>query len=476
MLVAATLLPGCGGNDRPAPGPAPLTTADQPAAGAVFAPGPRRVVVISLDCLRADRLSCYGNPVHTSAFLDSLAAAGTRFSRATAPANWTLPSHVSLFTGTYLFRHGVLRASQRIPAASPHPVELLRQAGFRTAAFTGGGYVHAVYGYDQGFEVYESFRQLHGKWPELLAKSEAWLTAHRGEDSFLFLHTYEVHEPFTPPDAFLRRLLPSPATEVSGEIAHMRLLEQRGPTPLEVAEVVAHYDADILYTDELLGDWYRRLAERGLTDNLLLIVSSDHGEQFWEHGHHGHGHNYLGPEVTDVPLLVRLPDGAAEGRRGRVSEHPASFLDLLPTVLDAAGVVPPWPLDGVSLLPEVMDRPVPDHEQRARRLRTAGIGGQRVPLWICEGVHFLTVGAGPWRAVLPRPAATRKTLRQQPALYDLAEDPGMQRPLPMAGAVADSLRAALARLIALGGAPLASEPVELTEEAKEQLRALGYTN
>jgi arylsulfatase A-like enzyme len=432
--------------------------------------------VISLDCLRADRLSCYGNPVRTSAFLDSLARAGARFSRATAPANWTLPSHSSLFTGTYLFRHGVLRVSHRIPEASPHPIELLRQAGFRTAAFTGGGYVHAVYGYDRGFEVFESFRQLHGKWPELLAKSESWLAAHRNEDSFLFLHTYEVHEPFTPPEAYVRRLLPAPRTAVNGEIAQLRELQQRGPTPLEIAEVVAHYDADILYTDELLGAWYRRLAAAGLTENLLLIVSSDHGEQFWEHGHHGHGHNFLGPELTDIPLIVRLPDAAAEGRRGRVIDQPASFLDLFPTVLDAAGLTPPWPMDGVSRLPEVMDRPVPEHDRRARELRTAGIGGHRVPLSICEGLQFLAVDAGGWRALLPRPATAGKTLRQQPALYDLTADPGMQRPLAMRGAVADSLRAALARLVAGGGSALTPEPVELTDEAREQLRALGYTN
>ncbi len=460
LLALAGLAPGCGA----------------PRVEPVFGPGPRTIVVVSLDCLRADRLHCYGNPVPTSPFLDRLAAGNARFTRATCPANWTLPSHLSLFTGLYPHRHGVINPLQSLNGATGHLVEPLRAAGFRTAAFTGGGYLQARFGHDRGFETYWGAPRIDGVLDETLARARAWLAGHRGEDAFLFLHTYEIHEPFTPPPEYLRRILPEPRTDVTGDIAQMRELAKKGATPEQVREIVAHYDADILHTDAKLGAFRAALDSLGLGDNLLFVVSSDHGEQFWEHGGTGHGGDFLGPELTDIPLIVSLPRASAAAARGRVVDAEASFLDILPTVLDAAGLPVPSDLDGYSLLPELLGRRPDVIGKAARDRRAVEVAGRRAPLGLTEGLRFASVRAGGWKAFVSLPRAGDRRLKLAPALYDLRADPRELAPLPLTGPVAEALAGVLPRRVASGLSSFAPGRSEIDETTNRQLRALGYVH
>lgn len=496
-LAALAALAGCA-RERPAPPPA------------VFGPGPRCVVVVSLDCLRADRLHCYGNPVETSPFLDRLAAEGTRFARATCPGNWTLPSHMSLFTGLYPHRHGVINGNCSLAAAAPHLVEPLRAAGWRTAAFTGGGYLAPRYGYDRGFETYWAAPRIDGVLDETLARASAWLAEQRGHDVFLFLHTYEIHEPFTPPAEYLRRLLPEPRTNVTGEIAQMRELAKTGATPEQIREIVARYDADILHTDAKLGAFRAALDTLGLGGNLLFIVSSDHGEQFWEHGKTGHGGDMLGAELTDVPLIVTLPaagagragragEPAARGRagggdpRGRVLDDEVSFLDIMPTVLEAAGLPAPPAIDGVSLLPALLGgtdagaardaagtrpaaRGAGNGQPSARERRRLEIAGRAVELAVTEGLRFAAVRAGGWKLIAPLPEAAGRRLKMAPALYDLRADPRELNPLPARDPIAEALGGVLPGWERLGLPSYRPGQAAVDEATQRQLRALGYVH
>ncbi len=484
LAILAGGLCGCGG-----PG-------DGDKAASLFADGPRRIVVVSLDCLRADRLGCYGCERPTSPFLDRMAAEGVRFSDVTAPATWTLPSHVSLFTGLYPAHHGVVGADRVMDPATPHLVEAIRGAGFATAAFTGGGYLQSRYGHDRGFDTYESARKLSREWERTLEKAEVWLRGHADDDAFLFLHTYEIHAPYNPPLEYVRRFLPEPRSDYRGESEILQKMKDRGMTEAEKDEIRAHYDAGIAYTDELFGAFWDRLEAAGLTENLLLIVSSDHGEEFWEHGGHGHSRDRLGTEVTGVPMIVRLParadgdDGGATAEAafapGRVVDLPVSFLDVLPTALDAAGLERPEGLDGFSLLPELTGRPATEAEIAVRQRRTAVFGESREPLGFCDGETLVAVRAGAWAALLPRPGGAggdagaeagsiSPATERGPGLYDLRTDPGEIHHLDLAGPAAESLEAALAGLISPERAPdaaMADEPVD--EATKRQLKALGY--
>ncbi len=442
----------------------------------VFHDGPRRVIVISLDSLRADHLGCYGYDKPTTPFLDELAAHQFRFARTTAPANWTLPSHVSLFTGLYPLRHGVDQETEALAETVPLLVEPLKEAGFATASFNGGGFLKADFGYDRGFDVYVSAEKMSGATEGTLEKAKAWLLENRDRDTFLFLHTYEIHVPYTPPSPWRLKFLEGRHSSVRGTTQQMRMIKQDGKVPGRniVRDLIACYDGGIGYTDFLLGRFYRWLQEQGLDDNLLLIVSSDHGEAFWEHGQHGHNGDLLGPEVTDVPLIVALP-GRAPDAPGVVIDREVSFLDIMPTVLEACDLPVPEGLDGYSLLPELIGRKVSETGKAARLGRQLEVDGEVVPLAVTEGNNYVALRAGTRAAVVHRPPHTLDRVKIWPALYDLATDPGEQQPLPPDNVLLPRFEGALRGIMARGRvAGDHAEPATVDEETRKQLEALGY--
>lgn len=461
LLLLLTLPTGCGRD----PGP-------------IFGAGPRRIIVVSLDTLRADHLGCYGYDAPTSPRLDALAADGVRCARATAPSNWTLPSHASLFTGLLPARHGVREQRHVLGEEPAHLVETLRDDGFATAAFTGGGFLHPRHGLDRGFDHYDWQEEFEHAWDDTLDEARAWLSRRRDRDVFLFLHTFEIHVPYTAPPMYLRRFSDNHRMRFGGLAVQIQALKRKGDElrPRDIADVVARYDAGIAYADDLLGRFLDWLAAEGLDGNLLLVVTSDHGEELWEHGDHGHNDDHLGPEVTDVPLLLRLPGGAAGGT---VVPDEVSFLDVMPTVLDAAGLPRPAGLDGYSLLPEIDGRPPARGEREARRRRrlTPEVGPDGPAVGFCEGPRHAAVIAPGWRLLAPLPGLEPSPPHAiWPALYDLEADPGTLDPLPATGDVAERLRAALGRFAGEETGPRHTPPTagELDEGTRRQLEALGY--
>ncbi|GEM_PF-1264674 len=326
------------------------------------------VILISLDTLRPDRLGCYGDEPSDSPHLDALAAEGMLFTDAYSTSSYTLPSHGSMLTGQYPAFHGAVDVTDALdPQRSPLLADLLADAGYVTAGFTGAGYVSSEYGFATGFDRYShndpvwAVDTVRGamlldtmSWerlplsPELLRRYDAgsvtdWLeTRPDGAPFFLFLHTYIAHN-FAPSEPWLKShgLLGR-----SGEDGFQRPFNHKdreafnNGAELSLSDVqkqyLPYYDATIAMADEFVGQVLASLSAAGLSDHTMVVVTSDHGEEFGEHGFFGHGET-LYDGNTRVPLIVRLPADQA-GEPGQVLTAPVSLVDIAPWVLSVAGL------------------------------------------------------------------------------------------------------------------------------------------
>ncbi|MBI1382035.1 MAG: sulfatase-like hydrolase/transferase [Planctomycetaceae bacterium] len=368
--------PTPGGGPRPAAGRR-LAAAGAllPAVGALLAcgPGPRErpnLALVIVDTLRADALSSYGNPRPTTPHLDRLAQGGVLFERIYAQAPNTATSHATLFTGLEPWVHRVANMTSLehgTPGLDPRfatLAERLGAAGFRTGAFTDDGPLGKGWGLMRGYQTLEA--KLEGVEAKA-AQSLAWLD--RAEDPeqpfFLTLHTYETHQPFVPPEHWIERFDPGYEGPLRERLAELRALEARGERPNDGLVLLADwkrlsardfehlralYDAEVAHTDEVLGRWFEELAARGLFDSMALAVTSDHGEEFGEHGQYGH--LQLHDETLHVPLILKLPGGAHAGRRIGAR---LALADLHPTLLELADLGPPREARATSLLGPLAD-------------------------------------------------------------------------------------------------------------------------
>lgn len=306
--------------------------------------GVRGAILVSLDTLRADRLGCYGRrgEPETTPRLDALAAESVLFARAISSAPETIASHASLFTACTppvhgLFDPGIALADDVVTLA-----DRFSEAGFATAAFVEGGNVSAAFGFSQGFDTFvETERGARGekRIEETIAAAEKWLAANADRPFFLFVHTYEAHTPYDPPEP-LRKLFDPDyegpyATAVSWGVVQEMLLGKLPAGERDYDHVRRLYDAGVRHVDASIGGFVDRLRADGTLDRSLLAITSDHGEDFFDHfGFATHGHT-LYDELLHVPLLVRLP-----GNAPRVVEEPVELLSLGPTILDVAGLEP----------------------------------------------------------------------------------------------------------------------------------------
>jgi len=412
-----------------------------PACDRVPSDRARDVVLVSMDTVRADGLGAWGNPAGTSPYLDRLARRGTAFGRCIAQASSTLPSHRSMFQG---------RAASRTSDEAPMLAEILQRAGWSTVAFTGGGNVAGELGFARGFDTYEeSDRGL--AWS--VERLRDWLGAGGGEPFFAFLHGYDAHVPYDPPPPYHRLFDPDYHGPVRGSETRtlcraIRGLEGAGPAP-ELDErdrrhLRALYDAGIRALDARVGELLRLLESEGLAERSLLVVMSDHGEEFWDHGSVLHSHTVY-EELVHVPLMVRAPGGVP----GRLDPATVRNLDLAPTVLDAVGRPPEPSHEGVSLLARV--RGAPGDTLSAPSEMRAWKGLTR----------------GSWKLVAQFEERTG-------AVYDLAVDPGETRNVAPfrpreARALAEELAGMVEGIRVREMAPTAPSP-----ELEERLRALGY--
>ena len=428
------------------------------------------LILISIDTLRADHLGIYGYDRDTSPHLDRFARASILFKRAIAQAPSTRPSHMSLFTSLYQSTFNPsLTEEPRLPDWPVTLAELLKAHGFATWGFVDGGNMRRIFGFDQGFDHYADLQVDDPRYQNvilrlgikgILQQVERWLDTHPVSRFFLFVHCYDVHTPYVKPPPY-DRMFGDPEYRGNFEPIAEKFIEVNAGrlrmTPEDLRDVIARYDGGIRYTDEHLGGFFKRLAQRGLLDSTVVVVTADHGEEFLDHGKMMHTQLYFDSGLH-VPLLFFVP-----GETARTVEDSVELIDVLPTVLELLGLPPDPAAMGRSLVPFIRGRrPAPDGE------RVAYAEPSRL--------------ANPLRTVVSdRYQLLQDTRSGGQQLFDLAADPRLTTN------VAAREPGAAARLLAAleqhrqrieavrpRDLPAPAATISLDEATRAELRALGY--
>jgi arylsulfatase A-like enzyme len=461
IILLAVLLAGTPATSLaiPRPGPEPGTGQPPP------------VILISVDTLRADHLSCYGYTRVNTPHIDSLARGGTLFTEINSQAPITLPSHVSLFTSTYPFANGIRENAQVLPPGAVSLATVLAAHGYNTAAFIGGYFLERRFGFAQGFRTYDSpfdTRAVKGALdlkrpaPEVLAGAEHWLEQNSGPPFLLFIHLFDLHQPYDAPAAYRVR---APQSE---------------------------YDQELAYVDDALGNFLQFLALSGLDRRALVVLFSDHGESLGDHGENTHGY-FIYRSTLHVPLIFHWP-ATAENRNSKLETRnspqagedrnakiengksapgssfefrvsnfefrvssPAGLIDVAPTVLSFLGIPSPANFCGHSLM-DLMT------------------GGNSPPREVYSESSYAHDKFGWARLRSLRLGNYQYIDAPHPELYDLKADPAeLHNLLPAQTALATSYRERLAALVAVyRSAPAEAGPTAVAPGSAESLRSLGY--
>jgi hypothetical protein len=393
---------------------------------------PRTVLILMLDTLRADHVSAYGYPRRTTPALDGLAKGSLVFSRAFSTSSWTLPAHVSLFSGRDVLGHGVVSPESVIPADLPLLAEKMQADGFVTLALTGGGFVDDHFGFYRGFQSYANR-------PDDIFQQKASVLLYRaimsraadfaGQDLFIFLHTYQMHAPYKAPDPYARAFNPGldvGIKHVGGNLRRQRDVSRSLP-PAESADrqkLIDLYDASILYSDqELLKPVLAYLRDNQRFDDALLVVLADHGEEFYDHGDWEHGHT-LYQELMRIPLVIKLP----RQRTGAVRRQLVSISDVAGFIqaeyglnADAGSPLSPGLEDRRRVL-EMSLPVIPLRKGLAAKVSYVGIDHQYIhnflpPAAVVDGSSMQPALSGDeWFTVADTPVAAVEPFAPAPAL------------------------------------------------------------
>jgi choline-sulfatase len=387
------------------------------------------VILISVDTLRADHLSCYEARRRPTPHIDALAKHGTLFSQVSSACPLTLPSHVALFTSTYPLMNGVEDNGVPLRSTAVTLATLLKSAGYRTGAFVASFVLDRRFGLDRGFDVYDGPIDVHNettapverKRPgaQVAGAALRWLERNPDTPFFLFLHLYDLHLPYDlPQDPNLRH----------GE---------------------AGYTAELAYEDRVLGDFLAALNRRNLLDKALIVFTSDHGEGLGEHSESTHGY-FIYQSTLRVPLIMYWPSGFGRGVGERIDE-PASLLDVAPTILDAIGIPRPAAMRGHSLISPGQGREIYSESLYARNH------------FGCAALRSLRVGRYKY---IESP---------KPELYDLSSDPKEMRNLyDQERATAAAFAQRIAALRATAPAIRSNTSGARQPDTIAALRSLGY--
>jgi arylsulfatase A-like enzyme len=314
------------------------------------------VILISLDTLRADHLGCYGYPRNTSPNIDLIAQEGALFLQNFAHAPGTYPSHWSMMTAMFPNNHYYYYHMDHFYNPSLLTLaSLLRDAGYLTAAYTGGAGVSARLGFAQGFDSYFEYKGSgleQESLEDLYRKSQNWIETYKNRKFFLFLHTYEIHDPYIPPKEFRQKISQEKLKWNRALLQKIFKWPKGRFKPLSQKEkdnLVVLYDGEIRYTDEcLIKPLVDYLKDQDLYDQTMIIITSDHGEEFYEHKGWGHSTS-LYNELLSVPLIVKFPHD--EHRSKKIPQIVRS-VDIVPTIIEVLDIeVSDYKFDGESLIP-----------------------------------------------------------------------------------------------------------------------------
>lgn len=430
------------------------------------------LIVIVVDTLRQDAVSCYGGEQQTTPRIDALAADGVRFDQAIASSGWTLPSMASLLTGTSPPVHKALGKVSRLTPISPDVrtgAEILEENGFRTIAFTNAAFVNPLLGLTRGFEIvshHHAYNDELRRADATIAEAFAAIRDHGGRNTLALIHLFDPHLNYDPPDGFeelYRDGVSGPPPPFSREdCVAISAGFERGLDPAERHALRAAYDAEVNAVDHHIGRLVDELDDLGLLERATIVITSDHGEEFWEHAGFDHGHT-LYDELVHVPLVVRFAEGIAP--RGLAIRSQVRLIDVLPTLFELVGLPPSEDFEGTSLLPLVRGE---SEEPRVALSYGTLYGGRRNAAALRdERYKFIS---DPNRD-------------DSEELYDWREDPGETRNLiekqsevaeRMRSTLAESLRDLETRAATNRRGEVQLLAPERMDEYMDRLRSLGY--
>lgn len=408
------------------------------------------IILITLDTLRARNMSLYGYPKKTTPFIDSLAERAVVFDRAQSTSSWTLPAHASIFTGKYSLHHGATAVHQKLDDSQVTLAEILRENEYRTAGFISGPYCKSKYGLGQGFDKYHErldyFEYLHTsdvlsakrlldffshafsqrllnqdgerKAPEVNSSVLEWLDKNRAGPFFLFINYFDVHDPYDQGLEY-RHLFTDKKRDdrsINGfvRVANfypMQRYEFQEPETGLRDYMIAMYDSEIAFLDHSLRELFAKLQEFGILSNSIIIITSDHGEEFYEHGGIMHKQT-LYEEVLHVPMIVHYP---ARFEPKRIEQR-VSIMDLFPTLLEILNISTPADLDALSLVPLLEGKSDSRHEYLLAELYARQDLGES---------ELRSITKNEWKYINAEPSRGRIPS----ALFKLDEDPNEERDL-----------------------------------------------
>jgi arylsulfatase A-like enzyme len=324
------------------------------------------VILISIDSLRSDHLSCYGYQRETSPNLDRLANENILFQNAFSTTTWTFSAHRSLLTSTFPEATDLRTYMDPIPSNVVTIAEVFADHGYETAGFVSIDLLDSKYGFGQGFQLYDddsvdyaSPKDAHFDitTPTLHHAVEQWLGRKSQKPFFLFLHYWDVHYDYNPPSPYDKMFNPDYKGDMSffDFIKNPKIHKDMHPDDLE--QILALYDGEIAFTDFYIGKLFHQLKKAGLYENSLIVVTADHGDEFFEHGKKGHMRT-LYDEVLRVPLIMKFPSGSAIEPNQKVDDV-VSIVDIMPTILGSLGMTPSSEVQGRNLIPALRGIPLP---------------------------------------------------------------------------------------------------------------------
>jgi arylsulfatase A-like enzyme len=410
-----------------------------------------RVILISVDALRPDFLSCYNPAIKTSPNIDRLAAEGLLCTDVVTQAPSTTLSHKSILYSLYPSVHKTSLAD--LPKELiPSPLDILKSKGFKTAAFVGGGQLSKRFGFSKGFDTYwepGADVERNTKLKEMKPLALAWLEKNYSHKFFLFLHTYQVHCPYFPPDEYRKKYASWYKGDIDPEYMCQKDYNERKMSRDDYRFIRDLYAAEVNYTDSFIGDLIALLKKLRIYDETMIVFMSDHGESLGERDFVGH--NQLFNTQLHIPLILRVP-----GIPHQRVDSPLEAIDVMPTIFDALGIGRPFPFQGQSILP-LLDERVPQERYR-----------------IAEKEMSYAVQKGKWKGVFFRK-------NKDVFLYDLEKDPLENNNVSESnGAEIQRLARAYAKMqsdsadVSAKFVPRDTRNLDLDPQLKEELKALGY--
>jgi len=420
------------------------------------------LILISLDTLRADHLGCYGYPKNTTPHIDKLARQGVVVKTAISQAPFTMSSHMSLLTSLYPSFHGVnkLRDSY-LDSKVTTLAEALYNQGYRTWAITGGGQLSSNYGFAEGFETfieYNNKTDVERKVKETIG----FLDQQKNNNFFVFFHTFRPHAPYRAPAPYNTMFDPDYQGDVTGDTATLNEINsgKRQVTARDIEHIESLYDGDIRHTDEALAPLFDYLRSSKLDSNTLIVITSDHGEEFGEHGKVALHSHTLYDELLQIPLILVAPKLLPSGK---VLQNQVRSIDIAPTILELFGVQKVEAMQGsslVNLIRSGADKN-PEHYAYSERLAT-------------DNTYLRSVRSPSFKFICQE---NRDNHDRQYYYFNLQSDPHEQKNIDPSGNKEKGLLSQIQFLIDRERtAKKVVRERELDNETLETLKALGYVN